>query len=163
MQDQYLKLYRSARNNAVDLVEEAQILFDKGKFARAFFLAFTALEEISKSQLAADVFTGFISEAEFGKYYLKHEKKIERMVWATDEAQHYLDAWEDSYMELKPPTISARMNALYVSLREKNVQSPQDIVSENDARGVIRTVAAALDAIVRNEAMGYQPGTKGFM
>jgi AbiV family abortive infection protein len=35
------------------------------RYARAFFLAFTALEEISKSQLAADVVTGFMSEDEF--------------------------------------------------------------------------------------------------
>jgi len=30
------------------------------------FLAFTGLEEISKSQLAADVWTGFIKKDDFG-------------------------------------------------------------------------------------------------
>ena len=163
MNEEYLTLYRVAHNNAAHLVAEAQLLFENGKYARAFFLAFTALEEISKSQLAADVFTGFITEKEFLDHYLNHKKKIGRMAWATDAAQHYLDAWDDSYMELKPPTIGARMNALYVSLKEKHVQSPEDIVTEDEARGVIRTVNAALDAITRNELMGYRPGTRGFM
>lgn len=157
MLDEYLKLYRLAHSNAAHFVEEAQILFERGKYARAFFLAFTALEEISKSQLAADVSTGFISEEEFLAHYLNHKKKLGRMAWATNEAQHYLDAWDDSYMELKLPTISARMNALYVSLKDKQVQSPEDIVTEDDARGIIRTVDAALSSITRNEVMGYSP------
>jgi AbiV family abortive infection protein len=72
---EFLELYRSAHNNAVDLLAEAEILYEKGKHARAFFLGFTALEEISKSQLAADVFTGLIAEEEFFEYYRNHKKR----------------------------------------------------------------------------------------
>lgn len=60
--EKFLELYRIAHNNAVDLLAEAEILFANKKYARAYFLAFTGLEEIAKSQLAADVFTGFIKE-----------------------------------------------------------------------------------------------------
>jgi AbiV family abortive infection protein len=160
---EFLELYKSAHNNAVDLLAEAEILYEKEKSARAFFLAFTALEEIFKSQLAADVFTGLIDEKEFFEYYRDHKKKIRRMAWATDEARRYFDKWEDSYVELEPPAISSRMNALYVSLDKRTVQSPKQIVTAEEAKGVIRTVEAALDSIAKNEFMGYPPGTKGYM
>src|ERR1035441_1349050 len=50
----YLTLHRAAHNNAIDLLAEAEILFERERYSRAYSLAFTALEEISKSQLAAD-------------------------------------------------------------------------------------------------------------
>ena len=42
----YLEIYRAAHNNAADLLREAELLFDNKYFARAYVLAFTALEEI---------------------------------------------------------------------------------------------------------------------
>jgi AbiV family abortive infection protein len=61
----FLALYPAAHNNAIELIQEAEILFERGRYCRAYALAFTALEEISKSQLAADVFTGLISRETF--------------------------------------------------------------------------------------------------
>jgi AbiV family abortive infection protein len=58
-------------------------LFDREKYARAYALAFTALEEISKSQLAADVFTGLITDEEFQECFRDHRKKIARMAGYT--------------------------------------------------------------------------------
>jgi len=81
--DEYLRLYTVAQNNAAALLSEAQILLEREKYIRAFFLGLTALEEIAKSQLAADVFTGFASEKEFQDHYWSHKKKIGRMAWAT--------------------------------------------------------------------------------
>jgi AbiV family abortive infection protein len=109
------------------------------------------------------VFTGLIDEKEFCEYYRDHKKKIRRMAWATDEARRYFDKWKDSYVELEPPAISSRMNALYLSLDNRTVQSPKHIVTAEEAKGVIRTVEAALDSIAKNEFMGYPPGTKGYM
>jgi AbiV family abortive infection protein len=71
----FLELYRAAYNNAVDLLQHAEILSESGKYRRAYALAFTALEEISKSQLTADVFSGFISEKEFDKHYPRPQTK----------------------------------------------------------------------------------------
>jgi len=79
------------------------------------------------------------------------------------EAQHYLDTWGDGDMELKHPTATSRTDALYVSLKEKNIQRPEDVVTEKDAKGIIQTVKSALGSIARNEFMGYRIGTKGFM
>jgi len=157
MHEEYQQLYRVANNNALDLLAEAKILFGMGRYAGAFFLAFAALEEISKSQLAADVVTEFISEDEFLDHYRCHPKKIGRMAWATEEAQRYLD------MDLQHPDISSRANALYVSLKDKKVQTPTDAITKEDAQGIIRTAEVALDSITTNDFMGYAIGSKGFM
>ena len=37
----FYKVYAKAHNNAVELLSEVRILFEKGKHARAYFLAFT--------------------------------------------------------------------------------------------------------------------------
>src|SRR5260370_38066404 len=58
----FLGLYHASLDNATDLLAESENLFDTEKYARAYALAFTALEEIYKSQLAADVFTALITE-----------------------------------------------------------------------------------------------------
>jgi len=47
-------------------------------------LAFTALEEISKSQFAADVYTGFVDEEEIKDFYKDHKSKIRRMLLSFD-------------------------------------------------------------------------------
>jgi AbiV family abortive infection protein len=157
MHEEYQQLYRVANNNATDLLAEAKVLLGVGAYARAFFLAFTALEEISKSQLAADVVTGFISEDEFLDHYRCHPKKIGRLVWATEEARRYLD------IDLQHPDISSRVNALYASLKDKKVQTPADTITKEDAQGIIHTVEVALDSITTNDFMGYPIGSKGFM
>ncbi len=68
----YLDLYQKAHNNAIDLLQDAELLFERDRYSRAYALAFTALEEIAKSQLAADVYTGLIDEKEFKETCLNH-------------------------------------------------------------------------------------------
>jgi len=160
---EYLQLYRIAHNNAVSLLSDAEILMERGKYIRAFFLALTALEEIAKSQLSADVFTGLVSEKKFQEHYRSHEKKIDRMAWATLDAQDYLDRWGDADLELEHPNATSRTDALYVSPKEKKIQRPEDVITANDAKGIIQSVKSAIESIVRNEFMGYQIGTRGFM
>jgi AbiV family abortive infection protein len=104
----FLALYRAAHNNAIELIQEAEILFERGRYCRAYALAFTALEEISKSQLAADVFTGLISRETFQKAYRDHREKIARMAWATEDAKHYLSAPDGEYLEVEAPTFPSR-------------------------------------------------------
>lgn len=74
MSDQtlFLKLYDAPFNNAVNLITDAEILFERGRYCRAYALAFTALEEIGKSQLAADVFTDFICKKQFDGCFYSH-------------------------------------------------------------------------------------------
>jgi AbiV family abortive infection protein len=160
----YLVLYRRAHNNAVELIEEAEILFAKGAFPRAYALAFTALEEIAKSQLAADVFTGFITEGEFNEHYRDHKKKIRRMAWATEEAKRYLDDPDGDYVDVEKPTFANRMDAMYVSINNGKVRTPADVIDSAAAQGIIHTVKVAFERIFEiTDFWGHQIGTKGFM
>ncbi|MGA7640077.1 MAG: AbiV family abortive infection protein [Candidatus Acidiferrales bacterium] len=164
LRDESLLLYHCAHNNAVELLEEAEILFAKGAFPRAYALAFTALEEIAKSQLAADVFTGHITEDEFHDHYRDHKKKIGRMAWATEDARRYLDGPEGDYVDVEVPTFSNRMDAMYVSINNGNVKTPADVIDSKAAQGIIHTVKVAFERIFEmTEFWGHQIGTKGFM
>jgi len=137
---------------------------EKGKYPRAFFLAFTGLEEIAKSQLAADVFTGFIEEAEFWSVFGDHKKKIGRMAWASLDAEEYLDLEQEKYLDIEHPTTARRMNALYVHFEQGKVKSPKDLITEADARAIIHTLRVAIDRIMEmTEYWGHQIGRKGFM
>lgn len=160
----FYKIYAKAHNNAVELLSEAEILFEHKKYARAYFLAFTGLEEISKSQLAADVWTKFMEENDFWKYYNKHDRKIGRVRWASMDAEDYRDLEDDKHIVIKIPSVKKRMNALYVDIKQNAVTSPKDTINSEDAKSLIHTLRVAIDRIVEmTEYWGHQIGTKGFM
>ena len=164
MKSTFLSLYTSAHTNAVELLYEAELLFEHHRYARAYALAFTALEEISKSQLAADVFTGFTTEDEFFKIYRDHKKKIIRMAWATEDAKRYLDVDTENYLTVEKPKVASRMDALYVGFDGDTIQSPADFISREEAQSIIHTVRTAIHRITEvTEFWGHQIGTKGFM
>ena len=164
----YLSIYTAAHNNAIDLLHDARILYNAHSYPRAYFLAFTALEEISKSQLAADIFTGLVKADRFWKIFTNHNRKIERVVWATLAANEYpnnIFADTDERIEVNEPEIEKRMNSLYVSIKDKKIVSkPKDNVTEQDAKEMIHTAEVALHQIfLMTEYYGHQIGTKGFM
>jgi AbiV family abortive infection protein len=151
-------------NNATELLSDAELMIERGRNSTAYFLAFTALEEISKSQLAADVYTGFIAEEEFWDVYRDHKQKVGRMEWASIEARRYIDFETQDYIEIYEPQIKKRMSALYVECNQPTVQSPADAITEAMAKSIVHTVRAALDSIlIVTDLMGQQIGTKGFM
>lgn len=170
----YLEIYRIAHNNAANLLKEAGLLLDHKHFARAYALAFTALEEISKSQFAADVFAGLCNGEDFNKFYRDHKEKIGRIAWAHLDANSYPHnmIWVgpdiDDMEKLNPqkPNFQKRMDALYVGVDFKNqkIIKPEEQISESDAKEMIRIVEVALDRIWEvSEYYGEQIGTKGFM
>ena len=160
----FFDLYRKSHSNAVELLQEAELLFERGRFSRAYALAFTALDEISKSQLAADVHTGYITEQEFQKVFRDHRKKIERMAWATEYAKRYLTVPDGVYLEVEKPTFVSRNDSMYVNLKDDKTIGPSDVIGREQAEAIIHTVNVALERIMEmTEFWGYQIGTKGFM
>ena len=160
----FLEIYSAAHGNAEDLLSDAELLMERKRYARAYVLAFTALEEISKSQLAADVYTGFISEDKFWDVYRDHTQKVGRMAWASDEARRYPDPETEDYLEVHEPEIKSRMSALYVECDRPTVKSPSELITGEMAKSVIHTVRVALQQIVEvTDYYGHQIGTKGFM
>jgi AbiV family abortive infection protein len=164
LRNEFLALYNASLRNATELLGEAEILFEREKYARAYALAFTALEEISKSQLAADVFTGLITGEEFNECFRDHRKKIERMAWATEDAKHYLAMPEEDYIEVQEVTFASRQSALFVGFKNGEIASPSALIGREEARSVIHTTQTAIQRIIEmTEYWGHQIGTKGFM
>lgn len=170
----FYKVYLYAHNNAVGLLSEAEILYKAEKYPRAYFLAFTALEEISKSLLAADVHTGLVSPDKFYNHYTNHHKKIDRVMWAHSDANSYPHnlKWVgpdvDDLEPINPdkPIFQKRQYALYVDIDDQNKEiiKPSEQITKIDANEVIHIVEIALHQIfIMTEYYGHQIGTKGFM
>jgi AbiV family abortive infection protein len=168
-------IYNAGNKNAYELLKSANILCNKGCFPQAYFLAYTALEEISKSQFSADVFTGLRKEEEFKKFYMNHKNKITNVEWVHEDATSspYRYKWtgpdRDDFEEMHPdkPLFNKRQSSLYVDVDFNNntVIKPWDIILEKDAKDIIHIVEVALKRIweVTGEFGGNQIGTKGFM
>lgn len=175
IKNDYLEIYRAAHNNAANLLRGAELLFEHKCFTGAYALAFTGIEEISKSQFAADVFTGLCKEDDFNKFYRSHRSKIERIAWAHLDANSYPHNMKwvgpdiDDMERINPqePSFQKRQDALYVGIdfENKKIVKPEEQISEVDAKEMIRIVEVALDRIweVSGEFGGNQIGTKGFM
>lgn len=161
--EQFLSLYREAHNNAVDLLFEAELLAKEGSNARAYFLAFTGLEEIAKSQLAVDVYTGLIDQSVFRIHFASHPRKIERVAWAALDAGGYLELESEQFVRIIEPAIAKRMSALYVDLDQAGVPTPRDTISAEEVRSIVHTLRVAIERIIEVELLTGRIGTKGFM
>ncbi len=170
--NEYFDVYQAAHKNAVNLLKEAKLLFNGKHYARSYALAYTSLEEISKSQLAADVFTGFSKEKEFLKKYTDHKSKISRIKWAHFDASSfpYNEVWigpdidDTRKMDPKEPLWVKRQKGLYVDIENGNIITPNESITEDDAQDLIHIVNVALQRIWEmTEYYGHQIGTKGFM
>jgi len=171
----FLEVYNAGNKNASDLLKATNVLCDAGHYAQAYVLAHTALEEISKSQFAADVFTSLKTEDEFRKFYRDHKNKIASIGWAHHDASSYPHKYKwigpdmDDVEEMNPekPQFGKRQAALYVDVDFDTgvVTKPSDIIGEKDARNIIHIVEVALERIweITGEFGGMQIGTKGFM
>jgi AbiV family abortive infection protein len=171
----FLKIYNAGNKNATDLLKAAEVLCAKGHFPQAYALAFTALEEISKSQFAADVFTRLQTEEKFKKFYRNHIEKITGVGWAHHDANSYPHKYKwvgpdmDDVEEMNPdkPLFKKRQDALYVDIdfSAETISQPGQLVSEKDARDIIHIGEVALERIgeITGELGGMQIGTKGFM
>lgn len=171
----YLKIYNEGNNNASNLLNAATLLYNNNYYSQAYALAYTALEEISKSQFAADVFTGLRTKKEFNDFYRSHNDKIENIEWAYLDANSHPHKYKwigpeiDSVEVITPnrPLFDKRQKALYVDINFNNssTSQPSEIISEKDALDIIHIVEVALERIweVTGEFGGNQIGTKGFM
>ena len=161
----YLDMYIKSLNESKKLLKESEILLANDAYQRAYFIAFSALEEISKSQLAADVYTGFIEEDEFKKIYKDHKKKIDRVKWIQlDGNQYPYFRWDN--VRIDDFDFRKKLQSLYVDVDfgSEAVLSPSDSVSKEDAEKIIKAVKVGLSRIYYiTEELGEQIGTKGFM
>ncbi len=64
----------NSKENSIDLLREAQLLLDNGCYARAVALDIMSYEELGKSQIAADYYSGILPEDEYKKAFKAHKK-----------------------------------------------------------------------------------------
>ena len=161
----YLNIYLSSLNEAKKLLNEASILLDNGAHERAYFLGISALEEISKSQLAADVYTGLIDENKFKEAYRDHKKKLARVEWVKIDGNSYPYFSFDS-IKIKDFDFQKKLKSMYVDVDFilNEISTPDDNIKKEDAEGIIKAVTVGLHRIYQvTEEDGEQIGTKGFM
>jgi AbiV family abortive infection protein len=161
----YLEMYLETINESYRLVKEAEILFNNKCYQRAYFLGFSALEEISKSQLAADVYTNLITESEFKKIYRNHKEKIARVKWIQIDGNLY-PCFRYDGIRIRDFDFQKKLKSMYVDadFSKMKISSPQDSASKEDAESIIKAVSIGLSRIYEiTEINGEQIGTKGFM
>jgi AbiV family abortive infection protein len=161
----YLDIYLKSLNESRKLLDEAIILFKSGAHERAYFLGFSALEEISKSQIAADVYTGYITEDEFKRIYRDHKEKILRVKWIQLDGNIF-PCFNYDGVRINDFDFRKKLGSMYVDVDfiKEEILSPNNAVSIEDAKSIIKAVEVGLNSIYMVTAInGEQIGTKGFM
>lgn len=149
--------YRAAWKNAVALLEDARTLRYAGRFARAFALAATSLEEIGKSQYAADVHTGFVPYVDFESAIRDHRFKSAYQSRAVEFGPEIVPMIMDATMG--PALFDRRNEALYASPAGEVVDADFD----HDASEMTRYCEAWLLKIHRQESIAERIGTRAFL
>jgi AbiV family abortive infection protein len=149
-------LYAACLGNARQLVDEAELLLEHNHVPRAYALAFTAYEEVGKSQIVADYLNDDASEREFEEAFWKHPIKaayVER--WFDGRAISYDRATvQEDYQ--------ARLAALYVNCAADNSPTtPVTAITRDRARDMIDAVIEALGYIEHAEWLNGRVGTMG--
>ncbi len=159
-----LDLYWACLSNSGDLLKEAELLVSHGHVPRAYFLAYTALEELGKSQVVADYFYDLVSDAEFDAAFRDHVFKaayINRYVQIPkDLDQQWFIEYDKGAAKRH---VADRGRALYTERKPDNApQSPGDEISATSAEEMIASARNYLEAIRRMEYLTERIGTKAF-
>ena len=147
--------YARCYNNASALIDDAEILFAAKRFARACALAITAWEELGKSQIAADYYSGVLTGIEYKAAFKEHRLKTAYLnrAGAIDGSSFLTVAYNTT---IGHKLEDARQKALYAS--ENNV--PRDEITDDNARDVIERVKAHLEYIRFAEEFNGRIGSK---
>ncbi len=159
-----LDLYSACLKNARELLEEADLLLGNGHHARGYFLAYTAMEELGKSQVVADYFYDMVSKAEFEAGFRDHRFKaayVRRHVKIPDDLK---GEW---FIEYDPrstgPYTQERNRSLYIQyLPDHTPQFPAQMISLESANELIATARKYLSEISTMEHITERIGTKAF-
>ena len=162
---QLLELYSACEKNADELLKESRLLITHGHHARAYFLAYTAMEELGKSQVVADFFNDLVAESEFKAAFRDHKFKaayVNRYVQIPKNWED--DVWFIIYdTKSSKDDILAREKSLYVeSLSHHSPQVPKEAISPESAEQLLSTAEKYLSEIRKMEYITERIGTKAF-
>ena len=144
----YFVLYRTCLSNAWDLLDEAEILAKNQHYARAYFLAFTAAEEIGKALVVADWIYNLVSQEEFKMAFKNHKVKISYLESVFSAAYGEPERDHDTLNQ----DVLRRMASLYVGKSNDDTPIlPMDQISKELAWEMIAKVQNHLTSILSAE------------
>ncbi len=149
-------VYAKSNKNSVSLLEEADVLSENGFYARAVALAIISFEELGKSQIAADFFSGILPEDEYKKAFKSHKKTSyagrHMAIGFHEKVKHGF--WVDDSVAITLEAI--RQMAIYVD--ENN--DPLDSFTKQDAKLIIQKVRKHIEYVKFAEEMNGRIGSK---
>jgi AbiV family abortive infection protein len=147
--------YVNCHNNAVDLISDAEILYQAGKFARSFALAITAWEELGKSQIAADYHSGLLSEKEYKAAFKEHRVNTSYLNRAgAIDGKKFLTVAHNSTLGHRLE--DARQTALYASAENM----PREAIDQENSKEIIDRVNEHIHYIRFAEEFNGRIGSK---
>jgi AbiV family abortive infection protein len=146
--DDLLALFHAAIANANDLLSDAQVLAEAGRFPRAFALATLAWEELSKAQLCVLTVTlPEITPDYFWEGFRDHEGKLSRVsahaAFMAPAPIPSIDAYAKAAVSRSKSMAKQKMRGLYVDYRRGKILLPSQIGEE----AVRRQIKAVKDAL----------------
>jgi AbiV family abortive infection protein len=159
-----LDLYDACLENAKSLIVEAELLLSHNYHARAFSLAYTAFEELGKSQLVADYFNQLVAESEFREAFRDHKMKmayINRYVVIPSTPN---DDWLIEYDKQSVSTkLEYRMRSLYVDYGDNfKAKIPNEIIPIDLAESTVKGARKFLKEIIMMSYLTERIGTNSF-
>lgn len=130
-------------DNARDLVQDAQILLAKRRYARAFFLAQIAVEELGKYIMliscAMQVAYGNVDWQDFWKRFRHHKEKITNLVhseyffFSDEPPVEYIN----KILELAKTQEEVKLLALYADYDGKTFSKPIEEIDKTTAEQAV--------------------------
>lgn len=154
--EKVLSVFKTSKTNSRKLLDEALLLLKNNSYARAVALAIMSYEELGKSQIAADYYSGILPEAEYKKAFKVHRKTAYANRYAAigyhEKVKHgyFIDNSVAKTLE------SIRQCALYAD--EDN--NPSDNFDADDASLIISKVNEHYKSIEHAEWLNGRIGSK---
>jgi AbiV family abortive infection protein len=150
------EVFCNSKENSIDLLREAQLLLDNGCYARAVALAIMSYEELGKSQIAADYYSGILPEDEYKKAFKTHKKTSfasrHAAIGSHEKVKYGLFIDDNIAGELE----LLRQSAFYVD----ETNNPSNNFSKEDAEFIIQKVKSHIEAIQHAEWLNQRIGSK---
>jgi AbiV family abortive infection protein len=142
--------------NAIDLIEDAELLFSSGRYARAFFLAQIATEELGKYVLivssAIDAVHGPFSWKQFYQDYRSHKTKTSKLLFFENLynlinrcGDHILLSEGDKHTATLQEHV--KMLSLYCDFDGQGFTVPNEQISDNVATLALKLVKSRLKIV----------------
>ncbi len=151
--EQIMTARNKALINATKLLEDAQILFDSGRYSRAYFLLCICNEELGKSIFVissiVEFVEGNISWDTFWRTFRNHKDKrgvleyMENFMLSTEENFTPLN----QIREMLPEREEFKMASLYCDMFQNDFFEPDDIFDELITRRILDLTKKRLDFV----------------